>query len=107
MQLTADQLSYVLERKYVGLIVGTHVLITGQRATELDEYGDPINLPVGQIAEWNVKNIPQPNEEEIERLWSILEDQYHSDPDRMDSDMHKFMRSRERQKINITINEVL
>jgi hypothetical protein len=37
-----------------------------------------------------VQDYPEPSEQEISRLWGILEDQYNSDPYRMDSQMFLF-----------------
>lgn len=102
--LTADQLAYVLERKYVGIRIGVDALVTCTVNMERDEYGELPSNNDGFIAEWNLKDIPKPSVEQIMQWWEILSEQYHSDPQRIDSDMRKFVRSKQ-PKPTITINE--
>jgi hypothetical protein len=102
--LTADQLAYVLERKYVGIRIGVDALVTCTVTMERDEYGELPSNNDGFIAEWNLKDIPKPTVEQIMQWWEILSEQYHSDPQRIDSDMRKFVRSKQ-PKPTITINE--
>lgn len=81
MALTADQLSYIIERKYPNIQPGVHFIVTNN----LNEDSDAV------IREWKTTDVPQLSKSEIQRLWTKLEDEYHGDPNRPDSLMFQDM----------------
>lgn len=99
MDLTLDQLSYVLTRKFDKLELGVDACLVCP-AKGPDENGVYTPIPGAYIIWWNVDSIPKPTTEELDSWWEVLKDQYNSDPTRDDSDMSKYLRSQR----NITIN---
>ena len=91
MNLTTDQLSYILERKYTNIQIGNDVLIVC--TVTPTETGEFIQSDDAHIIEWRLRNFPQPSEEEIDRIWQLVKDQYNSDPSRSDSEMSNFLRA--------------
>jgi hypothetical protein len=90
MNLTSDQLAYILERRYLNIKIGTDVVIKSTASQDPDHPYGWRNNKDAEILEWKVQDYPEPSEQEISRLWGILEDQYNSDPYRMDSQMFLF-----------------
>ena len=90
MNFTTDQLSYVLERKFIGLVPGRDALLICS-ADGPDEYGRYTAIADASIVQWNVPYLPKPTDTELETWWNILEAQYQSDPSRIDSAMYKMV----------------
>lgn len=108
MNMTIDQLLYVLQRKYTGIRPGIDFILTGTIEPDINEPTGTRNNKDASIFQWNLTNIEQPSEQELQRLWSILEQQYHSEPARPDSELFKFTNFRNYSaNPNITINEDL
>ena len=99
MNLTLDQLAYILERKYKNIQFGKDVIITCTVKEDSVE-----NNADATISFWNIDYITKPSEKDIETYWNILKEQYHSDETRIDSDMYKFINSK-KEEIKIEINE--
>lgn len=98
--ITADQLSYILERKFIDSLPGEDYVITESLVEEdrkLQPAGDAV------IAEWFLPDIDKPTTEQIEQWWEKLYDEYHGDPQREDSKMAQFYK--ERNKRTVTVNE--
>lgn len=104
MNFTLDQLSYVLERKFNNLVVGQDALI-GCSSIGPDDRGRFIPQDDAYILQWNVKQIPQPTMEDLDKWWDVLKDQYNSDPSRPDSEMFKMINGNMFTIPPITINE--
>lgn len=101
--MTLDQLSYILERKYNNIRIGSDVIIIC--TTTRSENGRfLIKNPDACIAEWNINDIPQPTVENIHKWWTILEEQYNSDPSRVDSKMYAYL-NKDQYK-DITENDI-
>ena len=105
MNMTADQLNYVLERKYKNIRIGMDVVVVCTVTNDLSQPEGFVNNPDAVILEWNVEGIAQPDETELNRLWDVLKDQYHSDATRHDSDMYNFVNFRNYTIPSIEINE--
>lgn len=107
LKITSDQLSYILERKFPGIVSGKDfVLAQSVDSSNRCPYtGQPTNKCDAQIIEWRLKSILQPPEKELERIWNILEEQYHAEADRPDSKMYLFLMKR--KKVKVQINEEL
>jgi hypothetical protein len=90
MNFTTDQLSYVLERKFIGLIPGRDALLICT-AEGPDDRGRYNAIADASIVQWNIPYIPKPTDEELATWWAILEEQYQSDPSRVDSAMYKMV----------------
>ena len=104
MHLSLDQLSYILERKYINIDIGVDVQLACT-AQPPDEFGNHVLNNDAWITEWKLSYIPKPSYEDLEKWWGVLEEQYHSNPDRPDSQMHKYMHSsRVSKKPTIIIN---
>lgn len=104
MELTTDQLTYILERKYTNIRIGSDVMIVCTVQPQM-ENGSYIQNKDAHIIEWHIPQIPQPTVDEIERLWDILKDQYNSDPARPDSEMYHILRAGSSQgKMKIKVN---
>jgi len=88
--LTLDQLSYVLERKYKNIRIGSDVIIscTVTLAPDGRQY---IYNSDAAIVEWRITNIGQPTDELIHDLWNKLQEQYNSNPYRVDSELYKII----------------
>lgn len=103
MNLTTDQLSYILERKYQNIKIGQDVLIVCSSCMENNTL---ISNPDAFIIEWYLPNIPQPSVQELEITWNNIKDQYNSDPNREDSEMALFLKQRDvKFKPTVIINE--
>ena len=107
MNLTVDQLQYVLERKYQGIRLGVDVVVVGTVTEDVSHPEGFINNPDAKILEWKIDNVPQPDDAEIDRLWGILKDQYDVEGHRIDSQMYQFIHYRDWSGPTITINEDL
>lgn len=107
LKVTSDQLSYILERKFPGICPGRDYIITQSVDSNARDplTGLPQSNLDAHITEWRLDEIEQPSVDELKRLWIILEEQYHSEIDRPDSKMHKFMVKRNTPKV--VINEKL
>lgn len=104
MNLTIDQLTYILERKYTNIKVGGDVLIVCT-VTRNPEDGTFTPNNDAHIIEWYVPHISKPTVDELANLWDILKDQYNSDPVRPDSEMAIMLRKNEKNgKPKITVN---
>lgn len=104
MNLSTDQLSYILERKYTGLVPGRDALIICS-AEGPDEYGRYTAIDDAKIIQWNIPYLPTPTDEELATLWATLEEQYQSDPSREGSAMWKLVNAQPSATLNqITIN---
>lgn len=102
--MTSDQLSYVLERKYIGCKPGVDFVIA-ESVTEDPETGELVSNGDAEIKEWHLTDKEQLSEERLEDIWEKLKEEYHGRPDREDSEMAKFISKR--NKRNITVNEEL
>ena len=104
MNISLDQLSYVLERKFININVGQDVQLACS-AQLPDEYGNIGLNDDAWITEWRIPSIPKPTDDDISSWWDKLKDQYHSNPDRPDSLMNKYMeKNRIVQRPTIMIN---
>jgi hypothetical protein len=104
MNFSTDQLSYILERKFINLQVGNQALIVCS-AIGPNENGAYIPVNDAYIIQWNLSYIPKPTTEELEQWWEVLEDQYNSDPSRIDSDMYKLVNGVEYNRpVPVTVN---
>lgn len=104
MQLTSDQLAYVLERKFIGIQVGKDVIVycTGS----MDNDNEFVHNADAVLSEWKLKEIAKPSDEEIMGWWEKIKEQYHSDPYRPDSEMYLYLKQKEKQsRPPILINE--
>lgn len=102
--MTTDQLSYILERKYVGVIPGYDYILS-ESVNRDPETGKLEHAGDAQIRDWFLQDIPQPTEEQLQQLWEKLKEEYHGRPDREDSVMAQYIASRNQRKV--TINEEL
>lgn len=104
IELTLDQLSYILERKYINCSPGEDFVLT-ENVEHNPETGRPEPQRNAQIREWHMEGVDQPSDEYLQRLWERLKEEYHGRPNREDSEMAQFMAKRNPRKI--TINEEL
>lgn len=103
--MTSDQLSYVLERKFHNIkpqqdfIVATDTSHTNINGIFQQCQGG------AYILEWNIKHLDCPTIPELLKYWDILEPQYQSDPNRLDSEMFAYLHSRPNIQPPIFIND--
>lgn len=105
--VSKDQLSYILERKYLGINVGTDVLIEETTTADPTCSRGYISNKDAQIIQWNIADFLQPSNEELERLWGFLEPQFNSDMNQYESELFKYLHPKEFELKRITINEEL
>jgi hypothetical protein len=106
MRLTLDQLCYVLERKYNGIRIGIDVHVTETTTPDITHPTGMRSDENATILSWNISQIPEPSIDQIQKMWSVLEEQYHSDPTRRDSKMYFYVNYKDWDANNfITVNE--
>lgn len=104
MNFTTDQLSYVLERKFTGLVPGRDALLICS-ADGPDDRGRYTAIADASIVQWNIPYLTKPTDTELAAWWAVLEEQYQSDPSRIDSAMYKLVNSVEQSPDKqITLN---
>ena len=92
--MTLDQLAYILQRKYKNIAIGSDAIIVC--STEKSADGRQfIHLPDARITQWNITYVAQPSDSELNILWERLQEQYHSDPLRRDSEITQFLEPKE------------
>lgn len=104
--ISKDQLAYVLERKYPGIRVGSDVILEETTLPDTCSRGYISNKDA-HIVKWNLNNIPQPSEEMLDKIWTFLEPQFHSDINQYESELFKYLNPKEFEANRITINEDL
>lgn len=105
MKITAEQLSYLLRRKYRNIDPNTdYQIIETMREDPSSESGWVSNEDA-TIESWNLEGVKKPTEEDLERSWEILEPQFHSDPTHAESKLGMYLRNRKKQ--SVVVNEDL
>lgn len=99
MNLTIDQLTYILQRKFTNIVPGKDFIVSATIADDTKT----VNTDAS-IIEWNIDYISKPTDEELSKYWDILKDQYNSDESRVDSEMFKLVYGKQVNK-RIVINE--
>lgn len=102
-----DQLSYVLQRKYNRSQPGVDYVLAETIIDEKDELGRLKGKGDARIVQWDL-DLPQPSEEYLNKLWTVLEEEYHGQPDRENSQMFIFLELRRmKEDPPVTLNEDL
>ncbi|PPD55715.1 MAG: hypothetical protein CTY12_00215 [Methylotenera sp.] len=92
--MTIDQLTYVLERKYINILINTDVSIALDTSHTFGPNGEVQQYESdAYIIEWRL-DLEQPTTEQLNQWWNLLKDQYNADPYRPDSEMAAFLKTR-------------
>lgn len=102
--MTIDQLSYVLERKYINIRIHHDVIIACLTDHQMIDGTFHQTISDAFISEWRIDYIDRPTNGELDLWWELLKDQYNSDPYRPDSEMSQFLNSRSSTKLPIVSN---
>lgn len=106
INISKDQLSYVLERKYPGIKVGSDVIIRETTTSDLTCSRGYVSNKDAHIVQWNI-GVPQPSDEDLDRMWTFLEPQFNSDMNQYESELFKYLNPKEFELNRVTVNEDL
>lgn len=105
MNLTVEQLAYVLHRKYQNINPNTDYSLEETMSEDSSNETGWISNGDARIVEWKIETVKQPTESELKKAWEILEPQYNADPTLSDSKLAKYLRRRNQK--NVVVNEDL